>query len=275
MLSVIIPVYNEASTIRELLAKVRAVDIEKEILIVDDGSTDGTRDILVELEGPGIQVILHKNNKGKGGAIRTALPLCSGEVVIIQDADLEYDPNDYHALLEPVASGRYEVVYGSRILKTDNPRGGLMFYLGGRLVSLFTNLLFGSKLTDEATCYKVFKRTTIQGLKLTRSGFDLEPEITAKLLRQGIEIGEVPISYFPRSTDEGKKINARDGIVTLWCLLRYRPLEIIGLTGDEGPFGDIGPSPCRMSHAARARPLSPASNQAAAISRAIAPAFSK
>jgi dolichol-phosphate mannosyltransferase len=221
-LSIIIPVYNESGTIRELLAMVRRVGIEKQIIIVDDGSTDGTRDILKELEEPGIEVILHKTNKGKGGAIRTALPYCTGEVVIIQDADLEYDPNDYHALVEPVASGRYQVVYGSRILKKDNPRGGLMFYLGGRMVSLFTNLLFGSKLTDEATCYKVFERKTIQELKLTRSGFDLEPEITAKILKQGIEIGEVPISYNPRSLEEGKKINARDGIITLWCLLRYR-----------------------------------------------------
>ena len=221
-LSVIIPVYNEAATIRELLARVRAVDMDKEIIIVDDGSSDGTREILEELEEPGLQVILHKTNQGKGGAIRTALPLCSGDVIIIQDADLEYDPNDYHALVEPVASGRCRVVYGSRILKKDNPRGGLMFYLGGRLVSLFTNLLFGSKLTDEATCYKVFERSTIQGMELTRSGFDLEPEITAKILRQGIKIHEVPISYNPRSLEEGKKINAKDGIITLWCLLRYR-----------------------------------------------------
>ena len=221
-LSVIIPAYNEVKTIRQVLDQVRELELDLEIVVVDDGSTDGTRDILNELQGPGLQVVFHKNNQGKGAAIRTGLTHCQGEVVIIQDADLEYDPSDYYALLKPFEDPACQVVYGSRILKKDNPQGGFKFYVGGRLVTLATNLLFFSRLTDEPTCYKLFRRDLIAGISLKGNGFELEPEITAKILRRGIKIHEIPISYNPRGILEGKKINAKDGLLALWTLLRYR-----------------------------------------------------
>ena len=221
-LSVIIPAYNEAKTIRQVLEKVQSLKLDLEIVIVDDGSSDGTRDILKELQGPGLKVIMHERNQGKGAAIRTALPHCSGEVFIIQDADLEYDPNDYSALLALFEDPGCQVVYGSRILKRDNPKGGWRFFMGGRLVTIATNLLFGSHITDEPTCYKLFRRELICGLDLKGNGFELEPEITAKILRRGIRIYEAPISYRPRDVSQGKKINAKDGLIALWTLLRYR-----------------------------------------------------
>ena len=221
-LSVIIPAYNEIETIRQVLDQVTSLELDLEIVVVDDGSTDGTRELLNELKGPGLKVVFHERNKGKGGAIRTALPYCKGEVVIIQDADLEYDPNDYYALLKLFENPDCHVVYGSRLLKKDYHRGSLRFYLGGRLITMTVNLLFGSRLTDEPTCYKLFRRKLISSLPLKGNGFELEPEITAKLLRRGYTIYEAPIAYDPRDVIHGKKIKARDGLIAIWTLLRYR-----------------------------------------------------
>lgn len=221
-LSVIVPVYNERHTVVQLLRQVAAVALDKEIIVVNDGSSDGSGELLDSLEMDGLRVIHHERNQGKGAAIRTALDQVTGEVVIIQDADLEYDPTEYPLLIEPIAKGRARVVYGSRILKKENPASSRRFYWGGRLVTLVTNLLYGSKLTDEPTCYKVFARQVIDEIPLTCTAFEFCPEVTAKVLGRGIEILEVPISYHPRSHSQGKKINAFDGIQAIWVLLKLR-----------------------------------------------------
>lgn len=221
-LSVIIPVYNERATVAQVLEQVRAVGLAHEIIVVDDGSTDGTSDILASLADDHLRVIRHPHNRGKGAAVKTGLAHATGEVVLIQDADLEYDPADYPALLEPIASGRALVVYGSRLLKRDNPRGGFFFYLGGRTVTLVTNLLFGARLTDEPTCYKVFTRRLLAELDIQGEGFEWEPEVTAKILKRGVKIVEVPISYRPRPPAQGKKIRLRDGLMAIATLLRER-----------------------------------------------------
>lgn len=222
-LSVVIPCYNERHTLLTLLRQVQQVDIAKEIIIVDDGSTDGTRELLAELiDGtPGVIVLFHNGNRGKGAAVRTGLAQATGQIVIIQDADLEYDPEEYHAVIAPILTGTAQVVYGSRNLRR-NHYSYRAFYWGGRLVTLVANLLYGAKLTDEATCYKAFARPVIQGLELESTGFEFCPEVTAKLLRSGYTIHEVPISYHARPREEGKKIRARDGFLAIWTLLRYR-----------------------------------------------------
>jgi len=221
-LSVIMPVYNEATTIAEIVRRVLAVELPKELVIVDDGSTDGTRELLRQIPPDVATVLFHKCNQGKGAAIRTALEHVTGEIVIIQDADLEYDPNDYHALIRPIVEGTAQVVYGSRVLKADNPYSHLRFYLGGRLLSLLANLLYGLWITDEPTCYKVFRRELLKGLNLQCRGFEFCPEVTAKIGRRGIPIHEVPIRYAPRTIDEGKKISWKDGLYAVWILLKYR-----------------------------------------------------
>lgn len=223
-LSVIIPVYNERNTVREILRRVRAVDlgeVEKEIVVVDDGSTDGTSDILNFEEDSTTRVIKHSRNMGKGAAVRSALPHVTGDYIIIQDADLEYDPDDYVALLRPVLKGKAEVVYGSRF--TGEHRNMLFWHMiGNKFLSLVTNMLYDSTLSDMETCYKLVSKKIIDGITLKSNGFDFEPEITAKILKKGIRIYEVPISYAGREYHEGKKIKWVDGIIALWTLIKYR-----------------------------------------------------
>ncbi len=227
-LSVIIPVFNERATIRPILERVAAVDLAPlglamELIVVDDGSRDGTPEILKELE-PVIPFVFHQApvNRGKGAAIRAGLDLVTGGLVIIQDADLELDPREYPALVAPILEGRAEVVYGTRF------RGGAvaglprLAYWANRVLTGLTNLLYGSRLTDMETCYKVFKSEVIKGIRLTAMRFEFEPEVTAKVLRLGHAIHEVPISFVPRSRAEGKKIRWRDGLEAVACLLRYR-----------------------------------------------------
>ena len=221
-LSVIIPVYNEKGTILEIIDRVKRVKFPKEIVIVDDHSTDGTRDLLNHLYDPEIHVILHDQNKGKGAAIRTALEQVRGDVVLIQDADLEYDPQDYPALLEPILKGLAEVVYGSRFLGA--PHRVLLFwhYLGNLIFTFLTNVLYNINLTDMGTCYKVFKTSLLKSLKLKSNRFGFEPEVTAKVCKAKVRIFEVPISYSGRTYAEGKKITWKDGWIYLACLLKYR-----------------------------------------------------
>ncbi len=221
-LSVIIPVYNEQATIKEVLDRVRAVEMEKEIIVVDDGSTDGTSEILAKEEAKGdLKVLRHRVNRGKGAAVRTGLEHATGEVILIQDADLEYDPRDYPELLKPIHEGRAEVVYGSRFL---GRREAMSFWnaLANKLLTLATNLLYGSTLTDVETCYKVFRAEVIKLIPLHSHRFELEPEITAKVLKRGYRIYEVPISYAGRRQEEGKKISWWDGFIALWTLVKYR-----------------------------------------------------
>ena len=222
LLSVIMPVYNERETLSEILAQVRAVDLRKEIVVVDDGSTDGTRAILREEEEKGdLKVFYHEVNRGKGAAVRTGLEHASGDVIIIQDADLEYDPREYPKLLKPILEGQAEVVYGSRSLVFKET----MFFLqslGNKIVTLATSLLYGIALSDMETCYKVFRAEVIKSIPLHSRRFEFEPEITAKLLKRGYRIHEVPISYKGREYHEGKKLTWRDGITALWTLLKYR-----------------------------------------------------
>ncbi len=221
-LSIIIPAYNEEKTIKEILAKVKNLlipEIEKEIIVVDDASTDKTGLILKEQKG--IKFILHQKNLGKGGAFKTGLKQAQGEIIIVQDADLEYDPEDIKKCLEPILKGEAKVVYGSRELdKKNRTRSGWLFFIGGKTVTWFCNLLYGSHLTDEPTCYKCFKTEIIKSFDIENNDFAWEPEITAKILKQGFKIKEVPIKYFPRK--QGKKINYQDGIKALITLLKYK-----------------------------------------------------
>lgn len=215
-LSVLIPVYNEEAGVETLLRRVQAVDIEKEVIVVDDCSTDSTRAILSRLDIPEMRVLSHNVNRGKGAAIRTALSAASGDAVIIQDADLEYDPHDYAALLAPILSGKAQVVYGYRDLDHQKP----LFRFGNRLLTGITNLLYGTRLRDMETCYKLMVTDVAKSLDIECNRFDLEPEITAKIVRQGYEIHQVPISYEPR---EEKKLSPhRDGLPALWALVKYR-----------------------------------------------------
>lgn len=222
-LSVIVPVYNEESTVAGVIERVSAVDLEKEIIVVDDGSTDRTREVLRSVVDRVQRVHTETANRGKGAAVRIGLRYVTGDVVIIQDADLELDPHEYHGLLTPIVSGEADVVYVSRFAQ-PNPIP-LRTRLANRFLVLLTNLLYGSKLTDMETAYKVFRADVILGLRLGSTRFEIEPEVTAKLLRTGKRIVEVPISYRPRRNDEGKKIGWRDGVAAIWCLLRHRFLD--------------------------------------------------
>jgi dolichol-phosphate mannosyltransferase len=218
--SVIVPVYNEAAHVDELLQAIHASRVKKDIVIVDDGSTDGTREKLQALPpSDNITVVFHERNFGKGAAIRTALAYARGEYVLIQDSDLEYDPQDYPALLRPLEEGRANVVYGVR---PDRPERGMRFFLGAKLLTHLTNLLYRAGIHDEATCYKVVRRSVLAGIDLECSRFEFCPEVTAKLCRVGEKIAEVPISYHPRSAVEGKKIRHSDGWRAIWTLIRYR-----------------------------------------------------
>jgi glycosyltransferase involved in cell wall biosynthesis len=223
-LTVVIPVFNEKNTIDEILRRVQAVDvgIDKEIIIVDDGSTDGTREILQPLASPAIKIILHEKNAGKGGALQTGFSHAEGDVVLIQDADLEYDPREYPALLEPILDGRADVVYGSRFL--GGPHRVLFFwhYVGNKTLTTFSNMLYNLNLTDMETCYKVFKREILQKIRLKSKRFGVEPEITAKVAKLKCRIYEVPISYSGRDYTEGKKIGWKDGIAAFFHIIRFR-----------------------------------------------------
>jgi glycosyltransferase involved in cell wall biosynthesis len=222
-LSVIIPCYNEKATIAIILQRVRAVAPEAEILVVDDGSQDGTRDILKSLEGqPGLRVILHEQNRGKGAAIHTGIAAATGDILLVQDADLEYDPRDYPALLRPIEEGQAEVVYGSRFL--GGPRKTMMFWhmIANMLLTLMTNVMYNTILSDMETGYKVFKSEVIKNVPLRARRFDFEPEVTAKMLKRRHHIYEVPISFNPREYAEGKKIGLRDAFDAVWTLFKYR-----------------------------------------------------
>ncbi|MFZ0199238.1 MAG: glycosyltransferase family 2 protein [Candidatus Sulfotelmatobacter sp.] len=219
-MSVIVPVFDEAAHVDELLQAIQASPVKKEIIIVDDGSTDGTREKLKAMPLPeDVTVVFHAKNCGKGAAIRTALEYVRGEYVLIQDSDLEYDPQDYPALLQPLETGAANVVYGVR---PDRPERGLRFFLGAKLLTHLANLLYGAGIHDEATCYKVFRRSLITQVHLECHRFEFCPEVTAKLSRMGERIAEVPVRYAPRSAGEGKKIRHSDGWLAIWTLLRHR-----------------------------------------------------
>ncbi len=241
-LSVIMPVYNEIATLEEIVRRVQAVDLtvngdgsnpmigepvilEREIVIVDDGSTDGTRKILDRWQTedyPDIRIIFHANNGGKGAALRTGFEAASGDILIIQDADLEYDPRDFIKLLEPILEGRTPVVYGSRFLGGPRSAMSLAHTLGNKGVTILTNLLYGTILSDMETCYKCFRRDVISGMPLHSRRFEIEPELTAKILKRGHSIFEVPISYNGREFHEGKKLTWRDGFSAISTLIKYR-----------------------------------------------------
>jgi glycosyltransferase involved in cell wall biosynthesis len=218
--SVIVPVYNEVAHLEELLRAVLASPVKKEIIIVDDGSTDGTREKLQAMpEINNVTIVFHEKNCGKGASIRTALDYARGEYVLIQDSDLEYDPQDYPALLRPLVENKANVVYGVR---PDRPERGLRFFLGAKLLTHLTNFLYRTRIHDEATCYKVFRRSLLTRISLECQRFEFCPEVTAKLCRMGENIEEVPIAYRPRSAMEGKKIRHSDGWLAIWTLIRYR-----------------------------------------------------
>ncbi len=224
--TVIIPVYNESGTICDVIAAVQGTGVPTEILAVDDGSTDGSRDLLVQLDGQGgVRVILHAHNQGKGAAVRTGIQNARGDVLIIQDADLEYDPQEYSRLLQPIAAGQTDVVYGSRFLGRQRRQFLFWSMLGNRLLTFATNVLYFTRLTDMETCYKVFRRSVVQDITLHARRFDFEPEFTAKLLKRRIRILEVPITYNPRDYTAGKKIRLKDAFQALWTLIKYRFVE--------------------------------------------------
>jgi glycosyltransferase involved in cell wall biosynthesis len=222
-LSVIIPVYNEAESIGAILKRVQNTGLASEIIVVDDGSADGTREALAQLDGQDkVRVILHEKNQGKGAAVRTGLNAASGEIMLIQDADLEYDPRDYPALLKPLEEGIADVVYGSRFL--GGPRRVVMFWhmVANHLLTFMTNILYDTILSDMETGYKVFRRKVIEGMPLHAKRFDFEPEFTAKVLKRHYRIYEVPISFNPRDYSQGKKIKLKDAFEAVWTLLKYR-----------------------------------------------------
>jgi glycosyltransferase involved in cell wall biosynthesis len=223
ILSIIVPVYNERTTVAEIIRRMRAVplSVEREIIIVDDGSDDGTDKVLAALADSTIRVVSHQTNQGKGAAIRTGLSACEGDLILIQDADLEYDPDDWPRLLDPVFKQKAYVVYGSRFTG-ERKNMLLLHWVGNRFLSLVTNILYQSTLSDMETCYKLFDTRVLEGIILRSNRFDFEPEITAKILRRGYRIYEVPISYAGREQDEGKKISWRDGFGALKALLKFR-----------------------------------------------------
>lgn len=224
-ITILIPVYNEIDTIKEILQKVENANfcnLKKEIILIDDYSTDGTNEILKDLESK-YKVFYHDKNMGKGAAIRTGLPAVTGDIVVIQDADLEYDPIDYEPLIKLILDGKADVAYGSR-LSGGKPSRSFMFVhlLGNKFLTLITNILYNTTLTDMETCYKAFKREFIEGIKIKSNRFDFDPEITAKVLKRGARLYELPISYYGREYDDGKKITWKDGFHALWALIKFR-----------------------------------------------------
>jgi glycosyltransferase involved in cell wall biosynthesis len=225
-LSVVMPVFNEAATIREIVARVRAVPVEKELIIVDDFSTDGTRPVLNELALlPNVKVVFHEKNQGKGAALRTGFGAATGDIILVQDADLEYDPDEYPRLLKPILDGKADVVYGSRFVGGDSHRVLYFWHsIGNRVLTLLSNAFTNLNLTDMETCYKAFRREIIQGIRIEEDRFGFEPEVTGKIAAiRGCRIYEVGISYFGRTYEEGKKIGWRDGVRAAWCIWKYRP----------------------------------------------------
>lgn len=225
-LSVIIPVYNEVQNIREIIKRVQATKLAWEIVIVDDGSTDGTREFLKELDGQNqIRVVLHEQNQGKGAAVRTGFANAKGDIFLIQDADLEYDPRDYPAILKPIKEGIADVVYGSRFL--GGPRRSTMFLhmIANKLLTLATNILYNNILTDMETGYKAFRREVLDGITIHSNSFNFEPEFTAKILKKKVRIFEVPITFNPRDYSDGKKIKLHDAFEAIWALLKYRFID--------------------------------------------------
>jgi glycosyltransferase involved in cell wall biosynthesis len=225
LLSVVMPAFNEKGTIEEILRRVVAVPIRTQVIVVDDCSTDGTRDILIRLQPElGFTLLLQERNRGKGAALRRGFEAVRGDLVVIQDADLEYSPEEFPSLIELICQGRADVVYGSRFLGRHRV---FLFthYAGNRFLTLLTNVLYNTMLTDMETCYKVMRTEVLRSMTLRSNGFGIEPELTAKVFKRGYRVYEVPITYDGRGYDEGKKISWRDGVVALWVLLKYRFTE--------------------------------------------------
>ncbi len=221
--TIIVPVYNEENTIIELVDKLRFLNIKKEIIIVDDGSTDRTKEILSKIENENIKVVFIEKNRGKGAAIIEGIKFSSGDMIVIQDADLEYDPSDLVSMVNLMIKNDYDILYGSRFLKKIKPEGMYMAnWIANKILVLASNLLYNSNITDEATCYKLFKSNVIKGLKLKAERFEFCPEVTAKVSKKGYIINEIPISYRARKFKEGKKIGIKDFAIALWTLIKYR-----------------------------------------------------
>jgi len=223
-ITVLIPVYNEIDTLETILNKVEETNLcnlQKEIILIDDYSTDGTRDILKNLEGR-YKILYHDKNMGKGAALRTGFKNMTGDIAIIQDADLEYNPKDYETRIKPVVEGQYDVVYGSRLMGKPSSSFMLTHLLGNKLITLVGNILYGKKLTDLETCYKVFTKEILKGVEIKSNRFDFEPEITAKILKKKARFKEFPISYNGRGHNEGKKITWKDGFGAIWALFKFR-----------------------------------------------------
>ena len=221
-LTIVIPVYNEKETIHDIIEAVSVTPYRKEIIVVDDASNDGTGDLLAAMQRDGLKIITHERNQGKGAALQTGFTYATGDIIIIQDADLEYDPDEYPVLLRPILDGKADVVYGSRFAGHGAHRVLYFWhYVGNRFLTLLSNLFTNINLTDMETCYKVFTREALAGVRIKEKRFGFEPEITAKMARKKLRIYEVPISYYGRTYEQGKKINWKDGVRALWCILKY------------------------------------------------------